>query len=250
MKNRILSILSAALIAASLFTASSCSKEPADPSSDYSYISQQDLTNEPEFSSEDESGAADSFTVDTSWQKNYSAEYKYFDSSSSEESVTILEMKGETSFCASYPDSGNLVYYKESDGDIDCYTVVPSEKEYVHSVLKNTGIDSISSTLMKLTGVSEELPKLTNVLYMNDEEVAGRNAKKYIQRAYTDGEVTETVYIWMDGEFGFALKCEDFDADDKLKTYWEITKLSVGNVSDEDIGPDVSSYDFTEGDAG
>jgi len=246
MLNRLNRPVSAVLIIIFIFAFSSCGdKNSTENSTDYSYYSEGDLSNEDE--SGDISEDPESFVVDASWQKNYSAEYKYFDSSTSEDTVKIREMKGETSFSASYPDSGNLVYYTENGNDIDCYTIIPSEKQYVHSVIIDQKIDGISSTLMKLTSVSEELPKLTNVLYMNDEEVSGRSCKKYIQRAYTDGEVTETVYIWIDGEYGFALKCEDYDAKDELKTYWEITKLSVGTVEDGDIGIDLSRYTFTEG---
>lgn len=251
MKNYSYRIFAAALSFIMIFTLSSCGdKNNPDTTSDYSYSSQGDLTEE----NGSDSGAAspdeaESFVVDTSWQKNYSAQYKYFDAETSKETVTINELKGEKSFSASYPDSGNLIYYAENGDNIDCYTVIPAEKQYVHSVIKNQSINSISSTLMKLTGVSEELPKLTNVLYMNDEAVSGRNCKKYIQRAYTDGEVTETVYIWIDSEYGFALKCEDYNAENELKTYWEVTALSIGTVDDEDLGIDLSAYSFTEEDA-
>lgn len=252
MKNRIYKLCALILIFVMLFAFASCEdKTDTENTSDYSYISQDDLTNEGE--SDAENGASEgengSFVIDTSWQKNYSAEYKYFDAAASKETVTINEIKGENSFSASYPDSGNFIYYTEDGENIDCYTVIPGEKQYVHSVIKNQRIDSISSTMMKLTSVSEELPKLTNVLYMNDEIVSGRSCKKYIQRAYAEGEVTETVYIWIDSEYGFALKCEDYDAENELKTYWEITSLSVGTVQDEDIGIDISKYTFTEGDA-
>ncbi|MCH5197842.1 MAG: hypothetical protein J1E34_02945 [Oscillospiraceae bacterium] len=252
MKNRSLIFFGMILFAVMIFAFSSCTnKNDIDTTSDYSYISQDDLTNAGSSGAENNpsSDKTNSFIVDTSWQKNYSAEYKYFDAAASKETVTIKEMKSKASFSASYPDSGNFIYYTENDGDIDCYTVIPAEKQYIHSVIENQSIDGISSTLMKLTGVSEELPKLANVLYMNDEEISGRSCKKYIQRAYTDGEVTETVYIWIDSEFGFALKCEDYNADNELKTYWEVMLLSVGTVEDKDIAIDLSAYSFTEGEA-
>ena len=125
--------------------------------------------------------------------------------------------------------------------------MVPSEEQYVHSVLKGKSISELSSTYMKLTAVAEDLPTYTNVLFMADETVAGRACKKYIQRAYTDGKVTETVYVWVDSLFGLCLKCEDYDADDVLQTYWETISFSTGRVTDSSFGFDLSIYDFTEG---
>ena len=219
-------------------------KENHEPTTlpDYSYISDDStLPSETAPAGEDEA-----FTVNESWQKNFAAEYKYYDGAVSEDTVTIRETRCETAFAAVYPATGNLIYYVADGTNIDCYTVAPAEKQYMHTVVKNKSVSDISTTLMKLTAVSEDLPERANVLYIGEESVSGRTCKKYIQRAYTDGVVTETVYVWVDAQFGFAVKCEDYDADDTLKTYWEVTSFSTGDVTESDIGVDISLYTFTE----
>ena len=208
----------------------------------YTYIS-DDTTLPAESTSPAENNA---FRVDNSWQLNFAAEYKYYDGAVSEDTVTIRETRCETAFAAEYPDTGNLIYYVADGQNIDCYTVAPAEKQYMHTEVKNKKIADISTTLMKLTAVSADLPDRSNVLYIGEETVSGRVCKKYIQRAYTDGTVTETVYVWVDTQFGFALKCEDYDAEDSLKTFWEVTSFSAGNVTEAQIDVDLTDYTFTE----
>ena len=236
--------LSLLLAAAAVIGLAAC-RENHEPTTlpDYSYFSDDTtLPSETAPAGEDEA-----FKVNESWQKNFIAEYKYYDGSVSEDTVMIRETRCETAFAAEYPASGNLIYYVADGGDIDCYTVAPAEKQYMHTVVKNKSIADISTTLMKLTYVSEDLPERANILYIGEESVSGRTCKKYIQRAYTDGAVTETVYVWVDAQYGFAMKCEDYDADDTLKTYWEVTSFSAGGVTQAEIGVDLSAYSFTEG---
>ena len=235
----------AVLLLISVFAAfAACKKEPPVPTySDYTYRTES--TTAPD--DETETVKSEFYTVDPSWQRNFEVAYKYFDKSTSEQTVLIKETRSETAFSAVYPETGNMIYYKANGDSIDSYTVVPSEEQYVHSVLKGKSISELSSTYMKLTAVAEDLPTYTNVLFMADETVAGRACKKYIQRAYTDGKVTETVYVWVDSLFGLCLKCEDYDADDVLQTYWETISFSTGRVTDSSFGFDLSIYDFTEG---
>lgn len=237
-------LLPALLLAASVLALPAC-KTAQEPTTQPDYTYRSDETTDGEATTA--AGADEAFTVNESWQKNFEAEYKYFDSAASENTVTIREIRCDTAFAAEYPDTGNLIYYVADGSDIDCYTVAPAEKQYMHTVVKNKSVSDISTTLMKLTAVSEELPGRSNVLYIGEETVAGRVCKKYIQRAYTDGAVTETVYVWVDAQYGFAMKCEDYDSEDALKTYWEVTSFSAGGVTAADAGVDLSAYSFTEG---
>ena len=235
----------AILLLISVFAASAaCKKEPPAPTfSDYTYRTESTTASV----QEPDTVQSEFYTVDPSWQRNFEVAYKYYDKSTSEQTVLIKETRNENAFSAVYPETGNMIYYKANGDSIDSYTVVPSEEQFVHSVLKGKSISDLSSTYMKLTTVAEDLPTYTNVLFMADETVAGRACKKYIQRAYTDGKVTETVYVWVDSLFGICLKCEDYDADDVLQTYWETISFSTGNVTDSSFGFDLSIYDFTEG---
>ena len=99
---------------------------------------------------------------------------------------------------------------------------------------------------MKLSNVDATMPAQSNVLYMYDEIIAGRNCHKYIQRAYADAKLTESVYVWIDAQYGFAMKCEDYDAADVLKTSWEVTEFAAGGVTADDVVIDLSQYSFTE----
>ena len=245
MKSVLIKAAAVLLLLAQLTVISACKKNRTpDEYWDYSYRAES--TTGAAVPS-DQATQSTHFTVNSAWQKNFEVEYKYYDKNTSEETVTIREARSEKAFCAKYPASGNLVYYKANNIAIDCYTVVPAEEQYMHSVITGKSISDLSSTYMKLTAVSEELPGYTNVLYMADETVAGRTCKKYIQRAYTDGKMTETVYIWVDAEYGFALKCEDYNAENVLQTYWETVSFSTGNVLESSIGVDISQYQFTEG---
>ena len=186
------------------------------------------------------------FTVNTAWQRNFFAEYLYFDKKLDGGNVRIREIKTENAFEAKYPDSGNFYYYESQDGDLVVYTVIPGEDTYDRSVTKGKTVADISSTFMKLSAVEETFSALPNVLYMLDEDVAGRPCKKYIQRAYTDGKVTETVYIWIDAAYGFAAKCEAYDANDQLTTSWELMLFETGDVKDSRFDVDLDDYDFGE----
>lgn len=192
--------------------------------------------------------AQSTYTVNTSWQKNFTAVYKYFDRNTSADTVTIEEKRCDTAFSASYPATGNLLFYRANGSNIDFFTLIPSQAQYVHTLIENKSINDISTTFMKLTTVTPELPTLSNVLFMADETVAGRPCKKYIQRAYADGAVTETVYVWVDTQFGFAMKCEDYDKESKLRTYWEVTAFTSGSVTLSDFDSiNIQNYTFTEG---
>ena len=83
-------------------------------------------------------------------------------------------------------------------------------------------------------------------MYMYDEEVGGRACHKYLQRAYTDGKLTDSVYIWIDIEFGFAAKCESYNADGKMRLMWKTDSFETGTVGDDDIKIDLSQYSVRE----
>lgn len=245
MKRTAWAVLAALALAGLTPVLSACNNgnQPAVTTPDYSY-NNEDTTGDGTAPAD---GTGERFTVDVSWQQNYAAEYKYFERVAGEETVTIREARTAVAFSARYPANGNFVYYAVSGSDLDCYTAVPAEEQYVHTVLKNKSLNELSSTFMKLTAVSAGLPELSNVLYMGEETVGGRACKKYIQRAYENGAVTETVYVWVDAEFGFAMKCEAYNADEELQTYWEVTSFAAGHAGAADLGVELSDYTFTEG---
>ena len=237
---KICALLTAVLL--TVLAAAACTPDKPNPTEpDYTY-----KTQDPSEPYTGASETAETFEVDPSWQQNYIAEYRYYDRAKQVDSVTIREARCDIAFLASYPLSGNLIYYTANSEGLDCYTVVPSERQYVHSVLKDKHIAGLSSTLMKLTAVSGDMPTYSNVMFMGEETVGGRACKKYIQRAYENGALTETVYVWVEQQFGFAMKCEDYNASDELQTYWEVLSFKTGGVTVSDFGIDLSKYHFLE----
>ena len=186
------------------------------------------------------------FVKDLSWQKNYFVAYNYFNAAQNVNNARIVEKRASTAFSVEYTETGLLLYYKANGDNTDYYVIDPTQNEQLHSVITGKKISSLSSMFMKLSNVNATLPAQSNVLYMYDELVAGRNCHKYIQRAYADAKLTESVYVWIDAEYGFAMKCEDYDASEQLKTSWEVTEFSAGGVTADDVYVDLSAYQFTE----
>lgn len=240
---------SAALTAVLLTLLSSCKTNGGNDSTTaepYSYNSKADTTNATSVASADPEKP---FEINTSWQSNFKVTYEYYNSSDGNGTVTVKETKNKNAFTAEYPDGNSILYYKANGNDTDYYVIMTDKKEAAHSLHKGDSFSELKSTFMKLTKVSKDLPSLSNVLYMYDENVGGRACHKYLQRAYTDGKLTESVYIWIDIEFGFAAKCESYNADEKMRVMWCIDSFETGTVGDDEINPDLSNYTVTEEDA-
>ncbi len=238
--------ISAALAAAFTSVLSSCKTDANNTAASESYVykPQSDIV---ESSSAAEENPEKTFMVNTSWQSNFKAKYQYYNASESTDTVTITETKNSSAFTAEYPDGNSLLYYKANGADTDYYVLVTgSEKKAVHKLLKGNSFSELSSTFMKLTKVNGSLPSLSNVLYMYDENIGGRACHKYLQRAYSDGKLTESVYIWIDIEFGFAAKCESYDSGGKMRVMWSLESFETGTVGENDITIDLDAYSVTE----
>ncbi len=189
---------------------------------------------------------SDKIAVDKSWQRNFSAEYEYYNPEQSLATMKIKEKKSQNAFTVEYVDTNSILYYKADGNNTDYYVLIDGETEQAHSVLENKPFSSLSSMFMKLTEVDKDLPSQSNVLYMYDEEVAGRPCHKYIQRAYSGGKLTQSVYVWIDKEYGFAAKCEAYDEDNIMTVMWRLTAFETGSLSDSDVFIDLSQYTFAE----
>ncbi len=222
-----------------LLSVSACTGDtPQETTSEYVYIPSEETT----FLSQPEN----KINVNTSWQKNYEVEYIYYNAEQTDEELNISEKRHSSAFIVEYLDTNARLYYEKSGKDTDYYVIMPEENEQVYSKLYDSNYSDLSSMFMKLSTVSASLPTQNNVLYMYDEKVAGRDCHKYIQRAYSDGELTQSVYVWVDVEYGFAAKCEAYNDKNKKTTYWEITSFSAGEVMETETFVDLSLYDFKE----
>ena len=245
MKNSVKLLLILFCFAVWLISADGCKQEtqPTVPST-YVYTPQGQTTAP---TGETETPEANkSLHIDTSWQDSYDVTYKYYHKEDGGDEVSVTEKRAMNAFSVEYLNQGDILYYVANGSNIDYYVLVPGQTQQMHSVVKNSSLKDLSSTFMKLTAVSAELPSLVNVVYVGQESVAGRPADKYIQRAYKNSTATETVYLWIDREFGFASKCEAYDAANRLTTSWEVLKFTAGGIKDTDVQIDLSAYTFRE----
>lgn len=237
-------ILLTALVFSLTFIASSCKDNNGEETStgyEYKHSGADDITQ-----SSTDGELEKTIKIDNSWKRNFRVNYRYYNPEQSITTMNIEEKKSANAFTVKYIDTGSMLYYKANGNNTDYYVIIEQEDEQVHSVLTGKKISSLSSMFMKLSAVDSDLPSRNNVLYMYEEQVAGRNCHKYIQRAYSDGKLTESVYLWIDAEFGFVARCEAYDAADTLTVMWEIEDFVTGTLQDEDVFIDLSAYNFKE----
>lgn len=184
--------------------------------------------------------------IDNTWKRNFRVNYRYYNPEQSITTMNIEEKKSANAFTVQYIDTHSILYYKANGNDTDYYVIIDHEDEQVHSVLTGKKFSSLSSMFMKLSAVDADLPSQNNVLYMYEEEVAGRKCYKYIQRAYSEGQLTESVYLWIDVQYGFVAKCEAYDSNNTLTVMWEVEEFVTGTLQDEDVFLDLSGYTFKE----
>lgn len=243
---RIISLLLVVILIVCIASLTSCKDDAGEETTTGYEYTPSGSDSENTTSKNDDGTLNEKIDVDNSWQKNFSVSYEYYNPEQSISTMKINEKKAESAFTVEYVDTKSVLYYKANGKDTDYYVIIDNEEEQVHSVLKDKSFSSLSSMFMKLTVLSPELPSQSNVLYMYDEEVGGRQCHKYIQRAYQGGKLTQSVYVWVDAEFGFAAKCEAYDNDNKLTVMWKITSFETGTLADEDVFIDISQYSFKE----
>ncbi len=241
---RIALLLSACILFVYVFGFSSCTDDNTEESSTgYEYRpSASDETTDEAQTGEFEK----KISIDNTWKRNFRVNYRYYNPEQSITTMNIQEKKSSNAFTVQYIDTHSILYYKSNGNDTDYYVIIEDQDEQVHSVLQGKKFSSLSSMFMKLSVVDADLPSQNNVLYMYEEEVAGRNCHKYIQRAYSEGKLTESVYLWIDAEYGFVAKCEAYDASNVLTVMWEIEEFVTGTLKDEDVFLDLSDYSFRE----
>ena len=243
---KLISVFLISFILFSFFAGCKKGKENEEVPSKYNYTPAAETTSPDEETTGSIGDFQKAFIKDLSWQKNYQVTYRYYNPSQDVNNAEIREKRAANAFTVEYLDTGLTLYYKAKDEDTDYYVIDPAQGANMHSVIAGKKIASLSSLFMKLSNVDATLPAQSNVLYMYDEIVAGRNCHKYIQRAYSNAKLTESVYVWIDAQYGFAMKCEDYDAAEILKTSWEVTEFSAGTLTEEDVALDLSIYQFSE----
>lgn len=244
MKNRNIVCIIIASLTALVLCFSSCMNQPSENESTtaYEYIPSGSETT----STEPESSSASELMIDDSWKKSFDITYKVLNPEVNSVPFRIRERKSENAYTIEYLDGNSLYFCKQTGSDVEKYTIIESEKEQLHKVYKNSFIADRPVVFYECSFVEKNLPSLSNVCYEYDETIAGRECSKYIQRAYTDGKATATVYLWIDKEFGFAARQEEYDGEGRLVAMLELIEFSTGSTKDEDVIIDISQYTFKE----
>ncbi len=242
---KLVSLAAALMLLSASLCLSSCGDNAENEESSTGYEYKPSVSDETTLSPENEE-AEKEIKIDNTWKRNFRVNYRYFNPEQSITTMNIEEKKSSSAFTVQYIDTHSVLYYKANGNDTDYYVIIEQQDEQVHSVLKGKKFSSLSSMFMKLSAVEADLPSQNNVLYMYEEEVGGRSCHKYIQRAYSGGQLTESVYLWIDTEYGFIAKCEAYDADNTLTVMWEVEEFVTGTLKDEDVFLDLSGYTFKE----
>ncbi len=233
------------LLTVFLLCFSSCTgkTEENESTTAYEYVSSDTQTT---VSGNESSTGTEELIIDTSWTRNFNATYSILNPDVSPVPIKIREIKTDNVHSIEYLDGSSFYFWKQNGSDVYKYTVVANASEQVYKVYENESVLNHSVFLSKCSEIEKNFPLLSNVCYEYDEVVAGRQCSKYIQRAYKDGKVTATLFVWADKEFGFAVKEEEYDADGRLVAKLEVLEFSCGSTKDEDVIVDISGYTFKE----
>lgn len=187
----------------------------------------------------------ESLAISSEWQSNYKLTYRYM--KDTEESI-ITEYRGEDFFCSVDNETGIITYLQQADDDIKQYMLNPSTLVGSNIPLLNQNLSHLRSGFMKIATVNPYFISYNNVTFNAEDKVSERQAKKYIQKAYKENQLTSLAYVWIDDEYGFASKCEVFSDSGTLIASWELLEIEVGNISlasiDENIN--LSQYSIEE----
>ena len=245
MRNKSVICIVIALLTVTSTAFSACNNDSSESESTtaYEYISSGGESATGEESSDANQGE---IKIDRSWENNFDVTYNTYNPEVSPTPMKVRERKSESAYIVEYVDGNSFYYYKQNGADVDKYTVIENESEQLHAVYKNKHISALTALFGRSSEVDKNFPLLGNVCYEYDEVIAGRQCGKYLQRAYENGEATATLFIWIDNEYGFALKQEEYDAEGRLVAKLEVIEFSCGSTKDEDVIIDLSEYTFKE----
>lgn len=232
---RMLALLLAVLLLTPLFSA--CTKDDDEPSRVV-----PDATNPVNMNNDP------NLNINNSWSDNYYAMFTYYcPAQGYDEAVVITERKTSSSFIISNPIESSFKYYTDTEQGVEEYAVNPSAMLFSYNLYEGKTVNAdVNSMYMKISYVTENFTSGPDVIYTGSEVIADRNCWMYLQRTYNDiGEVKEVAYIWIDSVYGFCTKCITYSGGNVVMS-WELKEFSVGNVTDDQIRPDLSAYTFNE----
>lgn len=181
--------------------------------------------------------------IDTSWQKAYALSYSYYDKKTGESIIT----EGK---CGNYYQSldgaTNIInYLTQEDGYMMEYVLNQNTKTGTAAVKTEASMDTLYSGFSQLSTCDPYFPVYTNVTKVGDDFVTNRAAGRYKQQQTENGVVTKIAYVWIDDQYGFASKCELYDAQtEELQMRWELLNFTQ-NVTEDGVKINLDGYTLT-----
>lgn len=186
--------------------------------------------------------------INNNWWLNYYAVFTYFCPAANFKTDTVIsEKKTANSFIVSNLSEGYFKYYADTEQGLDEYVVVPTDLLFEHRLVPAASVNNVNSMFMKITAVAESFASGENVIYTGSEMIANRNCQLYMQRTFNEsGEQDSVAYLWIDAQYGFCSKCITYDANGEIVMSWELNEFRTGDITDAEVKPDLSSYNFVE----
>lgn len=182
---------------------------------------------------------------DTSWQSAYALSYSYYDIKSGESKIA----EGK---CGKYYQSLDyatniITFLTQEDGYILEYMLNENTKTGTSTVVTSSTIDDLYSGFSMLSVCDPEFPVYRNVTKVGTDFVAKRSAVRYKQVETENGVETKIAYVWIDDQYGFASRCELYDAQTReLQMRWELLEFTQ-NVTEEGVKINVDAYELSNG---
>ncbi len=181
--------------------------------------------------------------ADNSWQSAYALSYIYYDKKTGQS--TIAEGR-----CGRYYQSLDYAtnittFMSQEDGYIIQYMLDSNTKKGTATIVTDGSMDSLHSGFMMLSVCDPYFPVYKNVTKVGSDFVAQRSATRYKQVQIEDGIEKQIAYVWVDDMFGFASRCELYDAvTQELLMKWELQDFTQ-NVTEDGVKINVDSYTIT-----
>lgn len=181
--------------------------------------------------------------ADTSWQKAYALSYSYFDTETGESTIT----EGK---CGKYYQSIDsatkiITFLSQEDGFMMQYMLDSYTKTGTAAVVTDSTVEDAYSGFVMLSVCDPYFPVYKNVTNVGADFVAERPATRYKQVETKNGVQTRIAYVWIDDEFGFASKCELYNAQtEELLMRWELLDFTQ-NVTEDGVKINIDAYNIT-----
>ncbi len=182
--------------------------------------------------------------TDSSWQSSYALSYTYYDKKSGESVIT----EGK---CGKYYQSLDkatdiATFITQEDGYMIQYMLNNNTAEGTATIVTNSTIDDLYSGFIQLSVCDPYFPVYKNVTKVGTDFVAGRSAVRYKQIEKENGADKKIAYVWIDDQYGFASRCELYDAEtQELQMRWELLEFTR-NVTEDAVKINVDAYDIAE----